>query len=147
MTTSLFTQKKLERYCKYKEIWDYKNKRPNGFVINKVKDFTAKHPNGQKYKISKFNEFTTKQIRFKYCLCCHSELKEKQKKYCDRKCCDSLAKARKKALEQGGETITVLKEPDFIFKWHKVQVIFRDEKGRLYTKPLTNKKGKTKLTS
>jgi len=135
-------QKELERYSKSKGIWDYKKKRPDGFVINRKKDIILKHPDGTEYKQNINDRFTTKRPHQKICLYCHTELNPKQERFCSSKHRDLMAKARKKAHEQGGESIIVFKEPDFIPKWNKIQVIHRDEKGRLYTKPLTNKKGK-----
>ena len=117
MQKGLSYQKELERYCKSKGIWDYKKKRPNRFVINRLKDTIVKHPDGTEYKQNIQDGFTTKRPHHKICLYCHIELNPKQERFCSPKHRDLMAKARKKALEQGGETLVITKEPDGIPKW------------------------------
>jgi len=144
MENDFVFDQELQKFCKERDIWDNEKKRPTKFVINRLKDILVRHPDGYDYTRQVFDGFTTKHPRFKICLYCHKELTGKQRKFCCDKCRDLLPKARKKALGQGGETLIITKEPDGIPKWHKMKVIHRNKKGNIFTKPLTNKRGKTK---
>ena len=55
----------LKKFCITKGIWDDKNQKPIGFVINRLKTVEKTNPDGYTYKENVFDGFTTKQHKFK----------------------------------------------------------------------------------
>lgn len=136
----------LKKFCITRGIWDDKNQKPIGFVINKLKTVEKTHPDGYTYKENVFDGFTTKRHKFKTCQYCHNELNGKQKRFCSLKCGDLHGKLRKKRIELGAEGIWITKDPDGLPQWKNMVVTFRDKNGELIQEigKLTKKSGKSR---
>lgn len=134
----------LKKFCIARGIWDNKNQKEIGFVINKLKTVEKTHPDGYTYKENIFDGFTTKRPKSKICLYCHKELTGKSKRFCSPRCGDLHGKVDKKRIELGAEVIWITKDSEGLPQWKNMTATFGGKNGKLIIKrnAITKKSGK-----